>query len=245
MLMRKINNPWLSKPGYDCFGCCPDNPLGVKMEFYEDGDSVVCFWKPQAHYQGWIDTLHGGIQATLIDECASWVVFRRLQTTGVTTKLEVRYRKSIMTTEEQITIRATLSEMRRNLALIHVEIANSKGELCAARRGRQSQKRKGQACLPTVLARCFLTNLLSTIHYSFSFRMSCPTIRLAISWGLRHCLGRFCLGHKEYRLSLGRDSANECKTSLLMYCRLPLILSNDNADKCNVSFLTDCRVQFF
>ncbi len=130
MLMRKINNPWLSKPGYDCFGCCPDNPLGVKMEFYEDGDSVVCFWKPQAHYQGWIDTLHGGIQATLIDECASWVVFRRLQTTGVTTKLEVRYRKSIMTTEEQITIRATLSEMRRNLALIHVEIANSKGELC-------------------------------------------------------------------------------------------------------------------
>ena len=53
------------------------------------------------------------------------------------------------------------------------------------------------------------------------------------------------LGHKEYRLSLGRDSANECKTSLLMYCRLPLILSNDNADECNVSFLTDCRVQFF
>lgn len=130
MLMRKINNPWLSKSGYDCFGCCPDNPLGVKMEFYEDGDSVVCFWKPQAHYQGWIDTLHGGIQATLIDECASWVMFRRLQTTGVTTKLEVRYRKSIMTTEEQITIRATLREMRRNLALIHVEIANSKGELC-------------------------------------------------------------------------------------------------------------------
>ncbi len=128
--MRKIKNMWLSKKGYDCFGCSPDNPLGVKMEFYEDGDDVVCLWKPQTHYQGWIDTLHGGIQATLIDECASWVMFRRLQTTGVTSKLEIRYRKAVMTTESQITIRARLKEMRRNLACIAVTIENSKGELC-------------------------------------------------------------------------------------------------------------------
>lgn len=100
------------------------------MEFYEDGDSVVCFWNPKNHYQGWVDTLHGGIQATLIDECASWVMFRKLQTTGVTSNLEVRYRKPIMTTESQITIRAVLHEKRRNLAFIHVTIENSKGELC-------------------------------------------------------------------------------------------------------------------
>lgn len=104
--------------------------MGLRMEFYEDGDSVVCFWNPQKHYQGWVDTLHGGIQATLIDECASWVVFRKLQTTGVTSNLEVRYRKPIMTTESQITIRAVLREKRRNMAFIHVTIENSKGELC-------------------------------------------------------------------------------------------------------------------
>ena len=74
--MKKIKNPWLSKPGYDCFGCCPENPQGVAMVVFEDGDEIICFWKPQSHYQGWINTLHGGIQATLIDECASWVVFR-------------------------------------------------------------------------------------------------------------------------------------------------------------------------
>ncbi len=128
--MRKIKNPWLSKPGYECFGCCPDNPLGVAMDFLEDGDDIVCFWKPKTHYQGWIDTLHGGIQATLIDECASWVVFRKLQTTGVTSNLSVKYRKSIMTTEQQITIRARLREMRRNVAFIDVRIENSHGELC-------------------------------------------------------------------------------------------------------------------
>lgn len=128
--MRKIKNPWMTKPGYDCFGCSPENPIGLRMEFYEDGDSVVCFWNPKNHYQGWVDTLHGGIQATLIDECASWVMFRKLQTTGVTSNLEVRYRKPIMTTESQITIRAVLREKRRNLAFIHVTIENSKGELC-------------------------------------------------------------------------------------------------------------------
>lgn len=129
--MRKIKNPWLSKPGYNCFGCCPDNPSGVSMEFFEDGDDVVCFWKPQTHYQGWIDTLHGGIQATLIDECASWVVFRKLQTTGVTSSLEVKYRKQVKTTERQITIRARLREMRRNVAFIHVQIENGNGEVCS------------------------------------------------------------------------------------------------------------------
>ena len=129
--MRKIKNPWLAKEGYDCFGCSPVNPLGVKMEFYEDGDDVLCFWKPQPHYQGWINTLHGGIQATLIDECASWVLFRKLQTTGMTVKLDVRYRKAIMTTEPQITVRARLGEMRRNLAPVRVTVENSKGEVCA------------------------------------------------------------------------------------------------------------------
>lgn len=129
--MKKIKNPWLSKPGYDCFGCCPENPQGVAMEFFEDGDDIICFWKPQSHYQGWINTLHGGIQATLIDECASWVVFRKLQTTGVTSKLEVKYRKPVMTTEPQITVRARLNEMRRNVAYINVCIENSHGELCA------------------------------------------------------------------------------------------------------------------
>lgn len=31
--MRKIKNPWMDKEGYNCFGCNPDNPIGVHMEF--------------------------------------------------------------------------------------------------------------------------------------------------------------------------------------------------------------------
>lgn len=129
-IMRKIKNPWTGKEGYDCFGCSPDNPIGVHMEFYEDGDDIVSFWRPKTHYQGWVDTMHGGILATLVDETAGWVMFRKLQTSGVTTKLDVKYRKPVKTTEPQITIRGHIAEQRRNLVTVDVVIENSKGDVC-------------------------------------------------------------------------------------------------------------------
>jgi hypothetical protein len=54
--MKRILNPWVNREGYDCFGCCPTNPCGIHMEFYEDGDDVVSIWKPRQHYQSWINT---------------------------------------------------------------------------------------------------------------------------------------------------------------------------------------------
>lgn len=100
------------------------------MEFYEDGDDIVSFWNPKTHYQGWINTMHGGILSTLIDETAGWVVFRKLQTSGMTTRLEVRYKKPVMTTEPQITVRAHITEQRRNMVTIDVKVENSRGEVC-------------------------------------------------------------------------------------------------------------------
>ena len=128
--MKKISNPWKHKEGYFCFGCSPDNEAGVRMEFYEDGDEIISFWTPQAKYQGWIDTLHGGIQAVLLDEICGWTVFRKLQTAGVTSKMETRYLKPILTTEPQLTIRARLREQKRNIAFIDARIINSQEEIC-------------------------------------------------------------------------------------------------------------------
>ena len=87
--MRKIKNPYLHKEGYNCFGCCPDNPIGLHMEFFEDGDDIISFWHPQEHYQGWVGVMHGGIVASLVDETFGWVVTRKLQTAGMTSKLEI------------------------------------------------------------------------------------------------------------------------------------------------------------
>ncbi len=128
--MKRIINPWRGMDGYHCFGCDPRSEQGLRMEFYEDGDRIVSRWKPRPEFQGWVDTLHGGIQATLADEISSWVVFRKFQTSGVTSRMEVRYLKPIHTSEDHITLQATVVRQRRNIVDIEVKILNSQDQLC-------------------------------------------------------------------------------------------------------------------
>lgn len=116
--------------GYRCFGCGPHSERGLRMEFYEDGDEIVSVWHPRPEFQGWVDTLHGGIQATLADEISSWVVFRKFQTSGVTSKMEVRYLHPIHTSDERITLRASVRQQRRNLVEIGVRIFDVHDRLC-------------------------------------------------------------------------------------------------------------------
>ena len=116
-------------PEYNCFGCCPTNPIGTRMRFFEDGEDIISIWKPTKNHQSWINTLHGGIQAVLLDEVCGWVVFHKLKTAGVTAKMEMRYHKPVSTLQEYIKLRAYLKEMRRNIALVQGEIYSAEGEL--------------------------------------------------------------------------------------------------------------------
>ena len=116
--------------GYHCYGCDPNSPQGLRMEFYENGDEIVSVWHPRPEYQGWVNTLHGGIQATLADEISSWVVFRKFQTSGVTSKMEVRYHKPIHTTDDHIVLRASVRRQRRNIVEIEVRIYDRHEVLC-------------------------------------------------------------------------------------------------------------------
>lgn len=128
--MKKILNPWIHKEGYNCFGCAPNNASGLKMEFYEEGEEVISEWRPQPQYQGWIDTLHGGIQAVLLDEICAWVIVRKLQTTGVTSKMETRYLKPVSTNDRKLTLRAHIVETRRNIVTVEASLYSEAGVLC-------------------------------------------------------------------------------------------------------------------
>jgi len=129
--MKKIINPWEGLEGYMCYACSPKNPSGLHMEFYEDGDDIVALWKPTEYYQGWLDTLHGGIQSTLMDEVGGWIIVRKLQTTGVTSRLDVKFMKSISTNETLLTIRGRITDQKRNAVFMEAGIYNTQNELCA------------------------------------------------------------------------------------------------------------------
>lgn len=102
----------------------------IKILVIEDEKRVADLLKIGLEENGWINTLHGGIISMLMDEVAGWVINRKLQTTGVTMQLNVKYKKPVMTTDSQITVRGHIASQRRNIVTIHLTLENSQGEVC-------------------------------------------------------------------------------------------------------------------
>ncbi|WP_372776573.1 PaaI family thioesterase [Mangrovibacterium sp.] len=130
--MRKIVNVHRNDDPelYQCIGCSPHNPIGLKLEFWEDGDELYCEWEPIPHFMGWVNVLHGGIQATMLDEIAAWVVYVKCGTAGVTTSLTTKYKEPVYTNAGKIYLRAKLVETQKRLAKIQAQIWNDEGKLC-------------------------------------------------------------------------------------------------------------------
>lgn len=128
--MRKIYNPYTKVPGYNCFGCSPDNETGLQMEFKEEGDLITCNWEPLHRFEGYRTVLHGGIQATLMDEIASWYVQVKMRTAGVTSRMNVKYKSPVYTTQGTIKLQAQLKGTRKNFADIYVSLSQN-GHLCS------------------------------------------------------------------------------------------------------------------
>jgi uncharacterized protein (TIGR00369 family) len=129
--MQKLKNPYTQMEGYNCFGCSPNNASGLKMEFFDEGDYICSYWRPHKAFQGYRDVLHGGIQVTLMDEIASWVVQAKLGTAGVTSRIETRFLKPVFVSEEHIVLKARVQEVKRNIVVIGVDLFNAAGELCS------------------------------------------------------------------------------------------------------------------
>ena len=129
--MGKIVNPYIGTEGYNCFGCSPGNSMGLAMEFFRDGEEIVSEWKPKPLYAGFKGVLHGGIQATLHDEIASWVVFVILKTAGYTTDLQVKYLNPVYLGKGNLTLKSRLDRMEKNIAYIRTTLADGSGKLCS------------------------------------------------------------------------------------------------------------------
>ncbi|GAA0986432.1 hypothetical protein GCM10009555_063870 [Acrocarpospora macrocephala] len=66
---EEIEFPWISEPSFNCFGCSPHNPVGLKlrMQRLSNGDyaAETTFSECYASYPG---IVHGGIVNVLVDE---------------------------------------------------------------------------------------------------------------------------------------------------------------------------------
>lgn len=128
--MKKIINPYRTYKEYNCFGCSPNNPLGLQMEFYEGEDEIICEWEPKESFQGYYNVLHGGVITSLTDEIASWVVLIKLKTSGVTSRLDTRFIKPVYTNNGKVILKAKVRELARRLAFIEVKLYDKENVLC-------------------------------------------------------------------------------------------------------------------
>lgn len=125
-----ILNPYEEMEGYNCFGCSPNNSLGLQMKFFEVGDTVQCRWQPKDHFAGYKQVLHGGIQATLLDEIASWCVQVKLKTAGVTANIDLRYKKPVYVDRGPLLLKAHIGKVERRIASVHTSLFNEEEEIC-------------------------------------------------------------------------------------------------------------------
>ena len=101
---QSINRQLEVRDDHWCFGCGRQNPIGLKLTFYEDGDQVWAPWTPKREHQGYEGIVHGGLITTVLDEVMGWAIYVR-KLWAVTGSINVRFRKPVRVGDE-LTCRA-------------------------------------------------------------------------------------------------------------------------------------------
>ena len=82
-------------PDQSCFGCGRANPIGLKMSFFTDGDTVVSELVVPEHLCGWNRLVHGGILATIMDEIMSWTAIHLLGRLILTKSMQIEFLRPV------------------------------------------------------------------------------------------------------------------------------------------------------
>jgi uncharacterized protein (TIGR00369 family) len=96
-----------------CFGCGQNNPLGLKLRFMKDSETIRTEFTADKMYQGWPGLLHGGILGCLLDEAMSNVAYAT-GNTCVTASIEIRQRQPVKV-EVPLVITAWIIRQRKKL----------------------------------------------------------------------------------------------------------------------------------
>ena len=98
-----------------CFVCGLENPIGLKMAFYEDEEGrVVAKFTPRDEHQGYPGVVHGGIVTALLDETLGRVAIAsgRWMMTG---RLNIRFRRAIPIGETLTVVGEVVTWKKRTL----------------------------------------------------------------------------------------------------------------------------------
>jgi uncharacterized protein (TIGR00369 family) len=115
-----------------CFACGVENPVGLRLRFYDNGvDEVTSEFVIADHHQGYPGIAQGGIVAAILDELGGRTVMigdhLRL---FMTMKLEVKYRLPVPVGAPLRGV-GKLLQLKSKRATARAEIRNAAGEALA------------------------------------------------------------------------------------------------------------------
>ena len=113
-----------------CFGCGPENPRGLRLEFLRDGDAVVSHISLGLDYAGYRNLVHGGVIAAILDEAMGWALLHLRGRYGVTRSLTVDYRRPVRVASA-LTVRAAVDVFSRDSADVSAAIRDHRGRVLA------------------------------------------------------------------------------------------------------------------
>jgi uncharacterized protein (TIGR00369 family) len=113
-----------------CFACGRENPIGLKLSFEWDGGVLTASFTPLKAHQGYAGIVHGGIVATVLDECMAQAAIRKFGDMAATVEITVRFRKALMVGEET-RAEATVEDGRHGLVQGRARLLCPGGDLIA------------------------------------------------------------------------------------------------------------------
>jgi uncharacterized protein (TIGR00369 family) len=117
-----------------CFVCGPKNPIGLKLDFSFDGKTIRTGFIPGKEHQGYMNIVHGGIIATLLDEVMVKLSIA-LDMTAVTAQMDIRLRQALKV-GEKITVTAEMREVTKKLLVSYAKAEKEDNEIVADATGK-------------------------------------------------------------------------------------------------------------
>jgi acyl-coenzyme A thioesterase PaaI-like protein len=122
----------IADEGYDrCYGCGAGNTLGLRMSFVHRDGNAECLYTAPEHLAGAPGVIHGGVQATLLDEVMGHAVHFADADPDLdiaTVDLSLRYRLPAPV-EVPLTIRGRLLRAEGRDFFVAGEIVSPSGEV--------------------------------------------------------------------------------------------------------------------
>jgi acyl-coenzyme A thioesterase PaaI-like protein len=128
-------------PNNRCFGCGPANDKGLRIRSFEEGDALVCEWRPEPHHLAFEGMLNGGICGALLDCHSNWTAAIHLMKKAgattppctVTADFHVRLKRPTPM-DAPLHLRAQVVESSEDRAVVEATL-EAKGKITATCRG--------------------------------------------------------------------------------------------------------------